>query len=267
MTRSVVKHSYIKARDDGEGRARAHLKYLETRPGKDKNERSFFSTDKDNLSRTEIDSAVSRKETTGVVIHKLILSPGVKGADLKAYTRDVMSGIGSWKGFDLEWYAIVHHNTEHDHAHVVVMGKDRSGRFVRFIKDDYREMRLLADKYLRRNKLLERQQQESSRWRKQNKRQSRSVFLIRLHDRLRRRRAVDRRRLPDKQVLRCHKQTVSRLIKTRRIYDNLTGIYFRNWLSKTLKAKSREERISQMISRIVRERQSVRTLDRELPAM
>jgi hypothetical protein len=92
----------------------------------------------------------------GVTVHKFILSPGVSGADLKDYTRELIEKIERDKGLDLEWFAVTHENTDHKHAHVVILGRDKTGRPVRFDREDYKRLRNYGDEYLNREHRLER---------------------------------------------------------------------------------------------------------------
>jgi hypothetical protein len=93
-------------------------------------------------------------------MHKLILSPGVQGADVKEYCREVMSDLSSRKGLDLEWYAVRHDNTNNPHVHIVVMGTDENGHKVRLTKEDYTKIKEAGDRYLERNRLLDREEKE-----------------------------------------------------------------------------------------------------------
>ena len=158
--RSVVKHSYLTGKDKGGARAQAHVRYIQFRGGKDKDEapRSFFSGLQDDIHGREVAAAVYGQNPRGTIMHKLILSPGVQGADVKEYCREVMADLGSRKGLDLEWYAVQHDNTANSHVHIVVMGRDENGRNVRLAKNDYTKIKEAGDKYLERNRLLDREE-------------------------------------------------------------------------------------------------------------
>ncbi|MBU6454358.1 MAG: hypothetical protein KGS72_21500 [Cyanobacteria bacterium REEB67] len=158
--RSVVKHSYIKAFRDGRGRARAHVNYIKFRPGKDKDEagsRAFFSDREDGLTSQHVNYAIDRQKGRGVLVHKVIISPGVQDANTQEYVREVLHDLGHRKGLDLEWYAVEHRNTANPHAHVVIMGTDKKGRQVSLSKADYTQLKECGDRYLERNKLLDRE--------------------------------------------------------------------------------------------------------------
>lgn len=160
--RTVVKHSYLTGKAKGAARAQAHVRYIQFRGGKDKDEeaRSFFSSLRDDVHGREVSAAVYGQDPRGTIMHKLILSPGVQGADVKEYCREVMADLGSRKGLDLEWYAVQHDNTDNPHVHIVVMGRDENGRNVRLAKKDYTKIKEAGDKYLERNRHLDREEKE-----------------------------------------------------------------------------------------------------------
>ncbi len=157
MLKAVVKHSFLKG-GKGVGKARAHINYIQYREGEDrgKGPRQFFNEDKEQILGRDIKEKLLEQEKNGVTMHKIILSPGVQGADLKEYTREMMDQLEREKGQKLDWYGIEHRNTEHPHVHVVVMGKDLEGGRVRLDLDDMKEMRQWGDRYLEREHQLER---------------------------------------------------------------------------------------------------------------
>jgi len=162
--RSVVKHSYLTQKDQGKARAQAHIRYIQFRAGKDKEEdtRSFFNAFEDNISGFRVSEALSEQnQRDGAVMHKLVLSPGVGSANMQEYTREVMADLSSKKGLDLDWYAVQHDNTDNPHCHIVVMGKDLHGHKVRLSKDDYTRVKEAGDRYLERNRLLEKEKDKS----------------------------------------------------------------------------------------------------------
>ncbi len=163
--RTVVKHSYLSGDNQGMGRAQAHVRYIQFRGGKDKDEeqRSFFNGTRDEIYGNEVKQAVGVQDERSTVMHKLILSPGVQGADVKEYCREVMAELSSRKGLDLEWYGVQHDNTDNPHVHIVVMGKDENGRRVRLTKNDYTKVKEAGDRYLERNRLLDREEKDKER--------------------------------------------------------------------------------------------------------
>jgi hypothetical protein len=161
----VVRHSYISARDrqsrkapGGQpkvaavGRALAHLKYIQHRPGEDREDggRDMFDEREDYLNARAWRKAIRESRDSKVVVHKLTLAPEIDPEDKKAFTREVMKKLGRDKGLDLRWVGVEHRNTAHHHIHVVVMGKDKTGKDVRFDKKDYDRIKEYGDRYLER---------------------------------------------------------------------------------------------------------------------
>jgi hypothetical protein len=135
------------------GTALAHIKYIQHRPGEDREKggRDLFTEDQDKVEAKELRQEIREHEGNGVVVHKLMLSPEVNPTDTKAFTREVLKSLGDEKGLDLRWHASAHTNTDHHHVHVVVMPKDKNGREVRFSKRDYELMKEFGDRYLERH--------------------------------------------------------------------------------------------------------------------
>ena len=174
----VVRHSYISARDrqsrkvpGGQpkvvavGRALAHLKYIKHRPGEDREEggRDMFDEREDDLNARAMRKAIRENQDSKVVVHKLTLAPEIDPEDQKAFTREVMKKLGRDKGLDLRWVGVAHQNTAHHHIHVVVMGKDKTGKDVRFDKKDYDRMKEYGDRYLERMHPFELEKSRSDR--------------------------------------------------------------------------------------------------------
>lgn len=183
----VVKHQYFSKRDRQSraggkspaaakvaavGRALAHIKYIQHRPGEDRGDggRELFSDVEDNLDGKKVRKAVREQEDSKVVAHKLTLAPEINPEDKKAFTREIMHRIGSEKGLDLQWVGTAHNNTDHHHIHVVVLGKDKNGKDVRFDKDDYNKIKEYGDRYLERHHPYELERSRQERERKERER-------------------------------------------------------------------------------------------------
>lgn len=166
---NVVIHGYISARDKQSrvpgrspkvvavGRALAHVKYIQHRPGDDKppDGRTFFDETEENLDGRSLRKAIKELEDSKVVAHKLTLSPEVEPLDKKEYTREIMQQLATEKGLDLKWMAVEHNNTAHHHIHVVILGQDKNGKSVRIDKDDYSKLREWGDRHLERTRPIE----------------------------------------------------------------------------------------------------------------
>lgn len=160
----IVIHGYISARDKKSrvsgrspkvvavGRALAHVKYIQHRPGDDRppDGRKFFDETEDDLDGRALREAIKELEDSRVVIHKLTLAPEIDPLDKRQFTREVMQELAAEKGQELRWMAVEHNNTSHHHIHVVVLGEDKQGKPVRIDRDDYSRLREWGDRYLER---------------------------------------------------------------------------------------------------------------------
>jgi hypothetical protein len=153
--RSLVKHKYIQPGGQNLGKALAHVAYLQRARGQDR-QRTFFNASEELVDSKTIEEAIVKEANTQYLIHKLILSPGVHGVDLRAYTREVMAALRQRKGLGLNWFAVEHHNSNNPHVHVVLMGSAVNGKTVKFFKDDYRALRFTGDTHMLRNGFIER---------------------------------------------------------------------------------------------------------------
>ena len=80
---------------------------------------------------------------------KIILSPEFGDrVDLERLTRDVLKQMGKDVGSNLEWVAVVHHNTEHPHVHVALRGQAGDGQALEFSREYVRHgMRAIAEDF------------------------------------------------------------------------------------------------------------------------
>lgn len=154
------------------GTALGHVKYIQHRPGEDREKggRELFSDSEDQADSKALRKEIREHEGNGVVVHKLLLSPEINPADKKAFTREVLKNLGDEKGLDLRWYATAHQNTDHHHIHVVVLPKDKNGREVRFSKRDYELMKEYGDRYLERHHPFELKEAQRERENKERQR-------------------------------------------------------------------------------------------------
>lgn len=179
----VIRHKYISARQKESwgkgkparvaavGRAIAHLKYIQHRPGVDRGDgREMFTEEGENIDPKALRKAIKELGASKVVVHKLTLAPEINPADKKAFTREVMDQLAREKGLDLQWVAVEHNNTDHHHIHVVVLGKDKQGKEVRIDKKDYPKMKEYGDRYLERCHPLEMERAREDRERKEKER-------------------------------------------------------------------------------------------------
>ena len=134
MRRVVVKARIVRSRVGSKG-ADAHPRYLQ-RDGTDR------EGEKGRLYGAETDVADGRTflERGREDRHqfRFIVAPedGDRLSDLRAFTRDVMKQLEEDLGTRLDWVAVDHFNTGHPHSHVVVRGKDETGKDL-IIAQDY----------------------------------------------------------------------------------------------------------------------------------
>jgi hypothetical protein len=148
----------------------AHVDYIQHRGGHDKigsHARDIFDGRRDGVKSEEVkqgfrDVLDGSRQSSPLIAHKLILSPGLNAVNVQDYTREIMEKLGSEKGLDLIWYAVKHENTDNNHAHVVVLGLDKNGVEVSFGKRDLDRIRDLGDRYIEREHQLERYLQRES---------------------------------------------------------------------------------------------------------
>lgn len=140
---------YIRGGAPGaQGRLSAHMKYVEYRAkgeGEGQERRTIFSQEKDQISRQAATATIMSHTSSKVSYHKMVLSPaeGEYVDDWRAWTRDVMRDLAERKGQELIWCATAHHNTEHDHVHVILAGagvdrKTGEERPVTMFVEDYK---------------------------------------------------------------------------------------------------------------------------------
>jgi len=148
---TLVKHQYLKPGSDGKAASELHVNYLIERPGRETEGRVFFDSESNNRPLAAVLEAIQRQNSKWVVMHQIILSPGATGVDLKAFTREALNALSSHKKQALEWYAVEHHHSDHEHVHVVVMGTNLHGRSVIIRGGDHAVMRYAGDLHLLRN--------------------------------------------------------------------------------------------------------------------
>ena len=121
----ILRHTYTRSRD----RARAALRYYETRPrGDDEPSRAIF-TATGTATRAEAYRLLDAHQTTRYLAHRLMLSPSraERPEDLQEFTRYVLRELEKEKGLALHWVAVEHRNTDHPHVHVVLCGGGGTG--------------------------------------------------------------------------------------------------------------------------------------------
>jgi len=142
------------------------LRYMQTRPldnGERPEDRHFFGPERDGGSWREARAEIMDHATDQVAFHRLILSPGPDQpvADMPEWTRMVMDDLADTLGQQLHWVAVIHRNTDHPHAHVLLAGGgERAGelRPVLLYKAQYAVVRVSGDRGADHLRGLEREQ-------------------------------------------------------------------------------------------------------------
>ncbi|MBB2161825.1 DUF3363 domain-containing protein [Gluconacetobacter sacchari] len=132
--RVIVKSRMIRA-PGRDGRARAHLRYIQ-RDGtsRDGERGQLYGPESD---RADGDAFLDRGREDRHQF-RFIVSPedADQMQDLTAFTRDLMEQMETDLGTKLDWVAVNHFNTGRPHAHIVINGRDDQGEDL-VINGDY----------------------------------------------------------------------------------------------------------------------------------
>jgi hypothetical protein len=150
----VIKHSYIKA---SSSKVSAHINYIQYRQDEDreKGARPFYTSKLNDLTGRELKKTIEDDLHKNDNVHKIIVSPGRSDISLVDCTREVMEELGRAKGQELRYGFVVHENTDHHHAHVVLLGRDAEGKRVRLEPLDHLRLRAFGERYLEREHQIE----------------------------------------------------------------------------------------------------------------
>jgi type IV secretory pathway VirD2 relaxase len=112
-----------------------HLRYIEREgvgPDGEPGKAYGPSTDEVDLDAFELRGRDDRHQ------FRFIVSPEDSGelGDLRRYTRHLMQRMEADLGTSLDWVAVDHWNTDNPHTHILLRGKDDSGRDL-IISRDY----------------------------------------------------------------------------------------------------------------------------------
>jgi hypothetical protein len=127
----------------------------EVEPGKKPGPRQMYSENSDHYSGAQL-----KKDIDGLgrndVTHKFMISAGHNDVDTKVYVREILTELGRAKGQELRYGFVVHENTDHKHAHVVLLGRDKENGQVWMDKNDHMKIRAFGDRFLEREHNIER---------------------------------------------------------------------------------------------------------------
>jgi type IV secretory pathway VirD2 relaxase len=134
LRRVVVKAHIVKLKL-GSRKADAHLRYLQREgTARDGGSGTLYGPDTDNADGKDfLDRGREDRHQ-----FRLIIAPedADRIEDLRSFTRDVMQQMQEDLGTKLDWVAIDHFNTGHPHSHVLIRGKEESGKDL-IIAQDY----------------------------------------------------------------------------------------------------------------------------------
>ena len=123
---AVVKGRFLRHATQ-RGKLAAHLGYLR-REGvtRDGEKAKLFGPESDDVDP----KAFAERGEDDRHHFRFIVSPddAVEMADLKGFTRDLMSQVEKDLGTQLDWVAVDHWNTEHPHIHIIIRGRTDDGQ-------------------------------------------------------------------------------------------------------------------------------------------
>ena len=132
--RVVVQARIVKLAGKGMANARAHLRYIQ-RDGVTRNGEPGELYDRDQ-DKADGRAFVERAEADRHQF-RFIVSPedGDQYGDLKPFVRRVMARMEKDLDTRLDWVAADHYNTGHPHSHIIVRGKDETGKDLIIARD------------------------------------------------------------------------------------------------------------------------------------
>lgn len=132
--RVIIKTRLVVLKQAGARSTRTHLRYIErdgvSRDG-ERGQAYGPATDKADLSAFEERGLGDRHQ------FRFIVSPDDADLmeELRPFTRELMSGMEADLGTRLDWVAVDHWDTDNPHTHVVLRGKDQTGKDLIIARD------------------------------------------------------------------------------------------------------------------------------------
>lgn len=71
--------------------------------------------------------------------YKFILSPESQKVPIKDFVRSYMKQLEAITGYSLNYIAVEHTNTGHNHCHILINGKDKNGKEIHFDRQFFKE--------------------------------------------------------------------------------------------------------------------------------
>jgi type IV secretory pathway VirD2 relaxase len=132
--RVIIKSRIVRLAGKAMDGARAHLRYVE-RDGttRDGQRGQLYCAEADKFDG----KAFLDRQSGDRHQFRFIVSPedGAEYDDLKPLTRRLMARMEEDLGTSLDWVAVDHYNTGHPHTHIIVRGKDLSGKDLIIARD------------------------------------------------------------------------------------------------------------------------------------
>ena len=136
--RAVVNVRYSSSRTHGGWKAHGTYLERESAKGDDQHKEKEPGLEHDVRSTHSDRLGLAREHSLGSLadgwqragderIFKIIVSPEDSMADFERTTRDLITRIEQHTGAPVQWAGVVHRNTEHPHAHILVRGRLPSG--------------------------------------------------------------------------------------------------------------------------------------------
>jgi len=120
----IVKAKFVRAGKNSRKSIMNHTAYLQDRERAEAEpEREFFDRYRRGIERDEVDRKMLSGRGSRAAIHTIILSPDENTIDLEDYTRKSIQALEDRLGYKVDWYGIIHRNTDHHHIHVVIAGQ------------------------------------------------------------------------------------------------------------------------------------------------
>ena len=159
--KSVVKTRWVNKRTMESQHLGRHLNYLQNRekgPIEKGKEREFFSSNDSGLSKRDVEEQIKAAFGRQIAFHTMIVSPGDNSLPLMDYVREIMAEWENTLGKLMNWYAIVHENTDHYHAHLVIGGRQFGGtEDLKFTPEHLAGLRFISDEYIARDRELDKE--------------------------------------------------------------------------------------------------------------
>ena len=137
--------------------AKKHIKYVEAnRMKKDgepvhRNIPSLFNSEQNKIDRKDIYKILDNQPKQGVVMHKFVFSISEDERNrgqinLEELVRESMERYQTTLNRQFTWFAAVHDDKGHPHAHVLILGRDKERKEVGLFKGHLKKLNQIVEK-------------------------------------------------------------------------------------------------------------------------